>query len=116
MESWEEDTEENLTTDISTCYKDVTVGGNTVKKPINSQGRLAQKIIDKKPVNSLIMLVGPLQSLDTLLPNQTELGIELTFCENSRFFVTSNAAVKPKLKIKGNILDLVTMQHLLCFL
>ena len=112
MESWEEDTEEELVTDISTCYKTVTGNGVSVKTPINSQGRLAQKIINKKEVNSLIMLVGPLQSLDTLLPNQTELGIELTFCENSKFFVTSNSSVKPKLKIKGDILGLVKMLHI----
>ena len=101
MEGYLEDTDEALTTDISTCYKTVTSGGKQTLEPINVQGRLAKDLINKKEHNFLIQLICPLQNLDTLLPSDLDIGIQLQFCDSNRFFVSSETGAKPKLNIKG---------------
>ena len=101
MEGYLEDTHESLTTDISTCYKTVTVNGVQTLEPINVQGQLAKDLTNKKEHNFLIQMICPLQHLDSLLPNQLDIGVELQFCDSNRFFVSSETGAKPKLNIKG---------------
>ena len=101
MEGYLEDTHESLTTDISTCYKTVTVNGVQTLEPINVQGQLAKDLTNKKEHNFLIQMICPLQHLDSLLPSQLDIGVELQFCDSNRFFVSSETGAKPKLNIKG---------------
>lgn len=103
MEGWDEDIHEKLVVDVSACYDEIAAVGNipASKKPNCSQGRLAQTITDKKEQNFLLQLFCPLQYFDHLITNDTDIGLELQFCTDSRFFVTSKQGVQPKIKIKG---------------
>ena len=101
MEGYREDIHEKLETDISACYKDVVTDGVTVKTPITVQGHIAKSLIDKAEHNFLIQLFCPLQALDTLIPNETDIGLALQFSDCARFFVCSKQGVQPKVNIKG---------------
>ena len=68
FEGWIEDIDDQLVEDISTCFKDETVDGVTVKVPKTAQGVNAQKLWNEDGTaaeqNHLIQLVTPFQRLD----------------------------------------------------
>ena len=68
MEGWREDVSEKLTADIATCFSQ---DGAT---PTNTQGHLAKDLLNKKELDFLIQLIGPLQALDTLIPPEIDIG------------------------------------------
>ena len=106
MEGWKEDFHEQLHCSIEECYKKTTAADNTVSyTPITSQGTIAQELIEKKEQNYLLQLCSPFQSIDCLLPNLLDVGVEIEFSSASKFFTCSKAGVKPKFHIKGYTLD-----------
>ena len=102
MEGWKEDFHEQLHCSIEECYKKTTAADNTVSyTPITSQGTIAQELVEKKEQNYLLQLCSPFQSIDCLLPNLLDVGVEIEFSSASKFFTCSKAGVKPKFHIKG---------------
>ena len=73
-----EDIDENLTTDISSCFKSSGEAGNLKYEPINCQGTIAQSILGKKVHTALIQLHCPLQDLNSLIPSNVDLGMRNT--------------------------------------
>ena len=102
MEGWKEDFHEQLHCSIEECYKKTTNSDNTVSyTPITSQATIAQELLDKKEQNYLLQLHSPFQSIDCLLPNLLDVGVEIEFSSAAKFFTCSKAGVKPKFHIKG---------------
>ena len=64
----ENDVEDTLTSDISTCFKDVTENGTTVKKPLNALGRVCKSLLAKTKHSVFMSLHSPLETLPSLLP------------------------------------------------
>ena len=94
-----DDVNEPLTVDIGTCFIQRQVDGQTVYEPINSRGKIAHLLLGKATQNFLIQLHCPLQSLGSLIPCGTDLGIKIQFTDASRFFV-AKAGKSPKYVIK----------------
>ena len=91
---------EKLETNIANCFTTSDNDGTTVYTPINSQGKIAQSILNKNPQKFLIQLYCPLQHISSLIPSNVDLGIKILFTDPAKFFVTETAAKKPKYVIK----------------
>ena len=86
-----EDFDENLVnTDISSCFK-VTreADGNNVYSPTNSQGHLAQNLLNKNQQRFLIQLHTPLATMRSFLPNGIDYGIRIHLTDGN-FLLTNN--------------------------
>ena len=88
-ESWleefelaENDVEDTLTKDISTCFKTETINGATVKTPTNALGRVCKKLLAKAKHSVFVSLHSPLEALPSLLPANIDIGIQ--FCKLKR--------------------------------
>ena len=79
------DIEEELTNDISTCLTTATEGGTTVYRAKNAQGKLALSLVNKNKTTVLLQLMGPLQSLENLIPAQVDFSIRLLFSNGKVF-------------------------------
>ena len=97
--------DEKLETNISACFKATTANGSTTYTPKNSQGKLAKNIFDKNEQNFFLQLHSPLQSLDSLLVNDLDFGINIQFSDSTKYFITQTANAKPKFVIKGTTVE-----------
>ena len=77
---------------ISTSFKP----DNT---PTTKQAEVAQKILNKEEQYHVFQLDGPLSSFGTLLLNDLEISITITFTDNLNFFCSHVPNVKPKIMI-----------------
>ena len=70
-----EDIDEELTEDISKCFHTTTNAAGTITyTPKNSQGKIAQSLLNKKVITVLIQLHCPLQEISSLIPSNVDLG------------------------------------------
>lgn len=67
MEGWREDISEKLLADIGDC---TAADGSAV----NTQGKLAKDLLNKKEQDFLIQLICPFKDLDTLIPPEIDIG------------------------------------------
>lgn len=67
MEGWREDISEKLLTDIAACT-------NQDGSAVNTQGKLAKDLLNKKEQDFLIQLICPFKDLDTLIPPEIDIG------------------------------------------
>ena len=71
------DIEDAATSDISTCFKDVTTNSVTVKQPTNALGRVCKSLLAKQKHSLFMTLHSPLESLPSLLPANIDIGESL---------------------------------------
>ena len=77
------DIQEKLTDDISTCLNRQLNNNIAVFTAKNTQGKLALALTNKTKHTVLLQLMGPLQSLDNLIPAQVDLGIRIEFASGN---------------------------------
>ena len=73
------DIDELLTNDIGTCIATATENGATTYRSKNTQGALALSLCKKEKTTVLLQLMGPLQSLENLIPAQVDFSVRLLF-------------------------------------
>lgn len=65
---------EKLTTDIASCIQATGTGETIAYTAKNTQGALALDLINLNKTTCLIQICSPLQSLNTMIPANTDVG------------------------------------------
>ena len=86
MEDFHEDL---VNTNIAECSKVATnADGENVYTPINSQGILADNLLDKKEQRFLLQLHTPFSSMRSFLPSGIDYGLRIHLTDGN-YFITS---------------------------